>query len=67
MDFAINATDIVDGLNATDKIVLREQMEIIGKFASNDISNIGVLPSASKDVSIKFLDLCIHIPNDKHS
>ena len=67
MDFAINAPDIVDGLNATEKIVLREQMEIIGKFASNDIPNIGVLPSASKDVSIKFLDLCIHIPNDKHS
>ena len=29
-------------------------MEFIGKLASNDTSNIGMLPSDSKDVSIKF-------------
>ena len=36
-------------------------MEIICKLASNNISNIGMLPRASKYVSVKFLDQCIHI------
>ena len=34
-------------------------MELIGKLASNDTSMIGIIPSSSKDVSIKFEDQCI--------
>ena len=69
MDRAINSSDhgnnIVDGLNATYKRYLKEQMELIGKLASNDTSKIGMLPSASKDVSVQFADQCIHILNNK--
>ena len=69
MDREINATGHVnnffDGLNATEKRFLREQMEIIGKLATKDTPNIGMLPSDSKDVSIIFLDQCIHILNNK--
>ena len=36
-------------------------MEIIGKLASNDTSNIGIITSASKGVSIKFTDKFIHV------
>ena len=60
IDHAINATghinNFVDGLNATDKRYLKEQMEPIVKLVSNDTSNIGMLPSASKYVSIKFAE-----------
>ena len=40
-------------------------MELIGKLGINDTTKIGILPSASKDVSIKFVDQCIHILNNK--
>ena len=40
-------------------------MELIGKLGSSYISNIGMLPSASKDISIKFADQCLHILNNK--
>ena len=40
-------------------------MEPIDKLAGKDTSNIGMLPSASKYVSIKFADQCIHILNNK--
>ena len=40
-------------------------MELIGKLASNDISKIGILPIASKYVSVKLSDQCIHIINNK--
>ena len=40
-------------------------MELIGKLASNDTSIIGILSSASKDVSVKFVDQCIHVLNNK--
>ena len=36
-------------------------MELIGKLSSNDTSNIGMIPSASNDVFIKFSDQCIQI------
>ena len=69
MDLAINApghwNNVVDGLNAKEKRYLKEQMELIGGLASNGTSNIEMLPSASKYVSIKFLDQCIHILNNK--
>ena len=40
-------------------------MKHIGKLASNDTSNIGIIPSASKYFSIKSSDQCIHILNNK--
>ena len=40
-------------------------MEPIDKLAGKDTSNIGMLPSASKYVSNKFADQCIHILNNK--
>ena len=40
-------------------------MEIIGKLGSNHITKIGILPSASKEVFIKFADQCLHIINNK--
>ena len=68
---AINAPghgkNVADGLNAIEKRYLKEQMEPIVKLASNDTSNIGMLPSVSKCVSIKFSDQCIHILDDKDS
>ena len=57
--------DVVDGLNATYKRYLKEQIEMIGKLASNNTSNIGMLPSASKHVYIKFSDQCIQILYNK--
>ena len=66
---AINApghgNNVVDGLNATGKRYLNGELEIIGKLGSNDTTNIGMLPSASKYVSIKFSDQCIQIINNK--
>ena len=38
-----HGNDIVDVLNATDKCYLKEQMELLGKLASNDTSNIVIL------------------------
>ena len=56
MDCAINSPsfvyNVVDGLNATVKCYFKEQMELISKSASKDALKIGILPSASKDVSI---------------
>ena len=40
-------------------------MELMVKLASNDTTNIGMLPSASKYVSINFADQCLHILNNK--
>ena len=38
---------------------------IIDKLASNDTTKNGMLPSASKDISIKFAYQCLHILNKK--
>ena len=40
-------------------------MELMGKLASKDTTDIAMLPSASKYVSIKILDQYIHIINNK--
>ena len=40
------------------------KMKSIGKVASNDTSNIGMLPSALRYVSLKFTDQFIHIINN---
>ena len=37
----------------------------MGKLASNNTTNIGMLPSASKYVSMNFADQCLHILNNK--
>ena len=68
-DHAINApghgNNVVDGLNATEKRYLKGEMELIGKLASKDTTNIGILPSSSKYISIKFAYQCLHIINIK--
>ena len=70
-DRAINAqghgNNIFDELNATEKKYLKEIMELIGKLEIHDTSNIGMLTSASKDVSLKFSYQCIHILNNKET
>ena len=68
-DREINApghgNNFVDGINTTVKRYLKGQMKTIGKLSSNDTPNIIILTSASKDVSIKFSDQCIHSINNK--
>ena len=70
MDREINAHsnehNVVDGINTTDKCYLKEPMELIGKSASNYTSKIGILLSASKYLSIKISDKCIHMINNKY-
>ena len=46
-------------------VILRKKLKLIGKLESNDTSKNGMIPSASKDVSIKFVYKCIHIINNK--
>ena len=65
MNAPVNGNNVVYGINATDKRYLKGEIELIGKLASNDILKIGVLPIASKAVSIKFADQCIHINNNR--
>ena len=60
-----NGNNVVDGLNATEKRYLKVKMELIGKLRSKYTSNIGMLPSALKEVSIEFADKCLHILNNK--
>ena len=42
-------------------------MEFIGKFYSNDILKIGMLPSASIYVCINYDKQCLHIINNYYS
>ena len=69
MDCAINApihgNIVVDWLNATDKCYVKGEIEVIGKLASVDTLNIGILTSASKDLPIKFADQFLCIINNK--
>ena len=69
MDRAINVPihgkNIVDGLNATVKRYSKGEIELMGKLASNDPTNIGMLPSSSIYVSIKFAYQSLHILNNK--
>ena len=69
MDCVINepghVNNVADGLNATDKHHLKENMEILGKLGTNDTTKIGMLPNASKDVSINFPDQYLQIINNK--
>ena len=54
------------GLNTTEKRYLKGEMEPIGKLAIKNTLNIGIIPSASKYVSIKLSDQCIHILNNNN-
>ena len=69
VDCAINASGhgniVVYGINTTDKHCLKGEIELMGKLASNDTTNIGMLLSASKYVTLKFADQCLHILNNK--
>ena len=49
------------GLKDTDKQYLREQMELLGKSASNDTSNTGMLPSALKHFPVNFEEQCLKL------
>ena len=49
-----HGNNVVDGLNATFKRYLKGQMEFLDKLSSNDTSDIVIIHSASKYVSIKF-------------
>ena len=48
-----------------DKLSLKGEMELIGKLVINNTTNIAILPSASKYVSITFADQCLHVLNNK--
>ena len=37
--------NVVNHINTTEKIDMKEQMELIGKLTSKDTSNIGIIPS----------------------
>ena len=69
LDRAINSpghgNNVVYEFNATEKNYLRGEMELMGELSSNDTTHIGMLISASKNVSIKFADQYIHILNNK--
>ena len=69
MDNEINepghVNNSVDGINATVERYLNEQMELVGKLASNNTTKIRILPGASKYISNKISDKCIHILNNK--
>ena len=54
-----------DGLNTADKRYLKRKKEIICKLEGKDTTNIGMITSASKYVSIKFVDQFILIINHK--
>ena len=45
--------------------MFEEKKELIGKLVSKYTIKIGMLPSASKDVSIEFSDKCLRILNNK--
>ena len=57
--------NVVDGLNATEKRYLKEKMELIDKLGSNYTTKIVMIPSDSKEVSMKFAYQCLHIINNK--
>ena len=52
INLPVYVKNVFDRLNATSRRYLKEQMELLGKSASNDTSNIRMKPSASKDVYI---------------
>ena len=59
--------NVVDELNTTGKRYLNKQVELIGKLGSNNTTNIGIITSDSKYVSVKFTDQCLHILHNKET
>ena len=57
----VNGKNVINGLNDTEKLHLKEQMGPLGKLGSNVTSNIGIIPSVSKDVSVNFSEECSHV------
>ena len=57
--------DFIYRLNAADKRYLKGEMKLIDRLGSNDTTHVGMIRSASKGMSIKFSDKCIHILNNK--
>ena len=51
----------------TEKCYMKDKIELINKLWNNDTENIGMLSSASKDVSVKFVDQRLQILNNKES
>ena len=41
----VHGKNVVYGINATDKLYLKEKMKLIGKLSSKDTSKIGMIPS----------------------
>ena len=60
-----HGNNVVDGPNETNKHYLKKKMKLIGKLGSNNTTNIGMIPTASYEVSIKLSYQCIHILNNK--
>ena len=61
MNAPVHRNNVVGGINANYKLHVKSEMETLGKLESNGTSNIGMIPSVSKDVSIKFAKQCLHI------
>ena len=59
-DRAINApghgNNVVNGINGTGKLYLKDQRKRLGKSASNDTSKIVILPIASNNIYSIFQD-----------
>ena len=52
-------------MNTTYKWYWSEKIDIIGKLTSKDTQNIEILTIASKNVSINFVEQCLHILTNK--
>ena len=52
-------------MKATEKRYLKKKLDLIGRLGSNNTTKIGMLPSASKYVLIKFANQCLHNINSK--
>ena len=60
-----HGNNVVDGLNKMEMSYVKEKMELFSNLSSNNTSKIRMLPSASKDVSLKFSGQCLYILNNK--
>ena len=54
INYPCHGNNLVDGINNTQNLYFKEQVELVGNLKTNDTSNIGILPYASKSGSIIF-------------
>ena len=54
INYPCHGNNLVDGINNTQNLYFKEQVELVGNLKTNDTSNIGILPYASKSSSIIF-------------